>query len=126
MTRIIASEQSLKSLAYLDGLFLSDPDRYISIITATEDEPLVRLVLAAISRIDTPALDFSEDTLTQFTNMAISNNIGGFGKMTEDGILRLSGANGTLQLMLSDLVVRYLKQLKSQGAVLNSDGSITR
>ena len=110
MSQIVASEQSLKSLAYLDSLFLNDTDRYVSIIMSTKDEPLARLVLAAISRIDTPVFEFSEDTVTEFTNMAINNNLAHAGEMTEDGINHLVGATGALQIMLADLIGRYFTQ----------------
>jgi len=111
MKKLEASEQSIKSLDYLLQLAINDEDKYVETLMSTTGAPLGRLVLAAISRIDSMVLSHSDDTITEFTNMAINNNLLGQPQLTEDGINHLIGVDSALQRMLSLLIVRYAEQI---------------
>ncbi len=117
MAKLEASEQSLKSLAYLDSLILSDPDKATKIITTTKGEPLVRLVLAALSRITHPIYGFTPspdglndmEKIKAFTDMLVNDNLlfGGENIGPAINVLADNETPAGLQYVFTELLVRY-------------------
>lgn len=118
MSHLTASEQSLKSLAFLDTLVLNNPDKATEIITSTKGEPLIRLTLAAISRLKKPVYGFSpdpetlsdQDKVKKFVDMLINDNLlfDGENLVESVEILGKSENPGGLQRIFTELLVRFL------------------
>ncbi len=109
MSKLIASEQSLKSLSYLDKLYSEQQDeKYLSVLRSTTGEPLKRLVYAAVSRMKHYIFVLSTDPYSGLTDLAINANLTDDAEevMFELGKVK----DGTLQVILSELIVRFYIQ----------------
>lgn len=110
MSKLIASEQSLNSLRYLDKLYAEQQDeKYISILRSTSGEPLKRLIYAAVSRMKNYVFVISPDPYAGLTDLAINSNLSDDAEQVMTGMDAV-GSDGTLQVILSHLIARFYAQ----------------
>lgn len=121
MATLTASEASLRSLTHLDKLFdnltAETAPAFSTIINSTKGEPLIRLTLAAISRLTSETIDARIDKAEDYDLLLCTLANASLKELsTADFIELMTRAAGevTIQHILVNAIVVYFEQEASK------------
>jgi hypothetical protein len=107
MSKLVVTEQSQKSINYLDKLFADEQNEKLSkIITSTSGEPLKRLLKAAIDRYDKMVVTTKPEPHQNIINMLVLANQKGESIGVDEFIDDPNNNDAFLQLLLTHAIVR--------------------
>jgi len=117
MSVLTASETSIRSLKHLDKLFealtAETAPAFTGMLNSTKGEPLQRLTLAAISRLNFATVALNLPTAKDFTLLTIilaKNNLEGIATQKEMEVMLNAAGESSIQRILMIAISLYLAQ----------------